>query len=174
MAFCGIGAARGQLLLALVLCCGPISKGNQSLLKTVENGTVPAVTLRGSALDAETGAPVNEKLKLQVFAQSGLVGSTQFTRDFTIGNLAPGMYTLEVTQEGNRFPVGKRVVGVFGAETAANVYVRLYGTLFGVVREPNGRPVANSRVLLVSREYWFGEATYYAEQHALTDDGGRY
>lgn len=130
-------------------------------------------SVQGTILDSDTGIPVSTRLTLHIFNASGLVNTTEVTRNFSAANVTPGTYIFEVTQQGSRFRIGQRTVRVVADTTNVDIYVRMYGSVSGHVLGFDGQPV-EARALLIVKEYWFGKTTYYAEQETRSNDLGAY
>lgn len=92
---------------------------------------------------------------------------------YTISDVPPGRYQLEVVKNGNRTLSRQVVVGGFDL-TAVDINFRLNGTLSGRVLDENRQPVAGVIVSVVTKIYYLGQLQSRRSASAATNARGAY
>jgi hypothetical protein len=136
----------------------------------------PRGAISGALLDADTRQQISQTLRVSAVNDSGVVCSVDAKGEYTLSNLVPGTYEVQVQEPDNRIQIGNRLVTVNSNAviSRADVYVRLSGAVVGVITDSEKEPVQGAQVFLVTGEYWWGHLVYFAEQHTKADDLGGY
>ena len=92
---------------------------------------------------------------------------------YTIPNLPPGRYQLEVEKNGSRTISKRIVVGGFDL-TAVDVNFQLKGVIAGRVLDDKREPVAGAIVSVVTRMYYLGQLQSRRTEWATTNTRGAY
>lgn len=171
----GIPGHRTGALVLIVILGATLALGQGSPAGTTSNNT-PVGMVRGRILDADSGQPVTQTVRVSVSNGPETVRPVDGNGEYVVRDLAPGLYHIDVAEPGNRFPIGQRIVNVRPdvEVSGADVYVRFTGTLSGTLLDEDRDPVPKAKVMLVAMEYWWGRLIYYAKKHTYTDDRGQY
>jgi hypothetical protein len=169
-----VGAAVFIMSVGSVIALGQASLGRAPSA----SANTPTGSLRGRILDADSGQPVTQTLRVDAADGAGRrVGvPVDVQGEYSLRDLAPAQYEIRVYELDNRFPIASRIANVESGieKSGADVSVRLRGVVGGVALDDDGEPVSGAKILLVSAEYWFGQLIYTAEQVMNTDDRGQY
>ena len=92
---------------------------------------------------------------------------------YTISDLPPGRYQLEVEKEGSR-TLSRRIVLAGFDLTAVDINFRLNGTVSGRVLDDNREPVAGAIVSVVIRMYYLGQLQSRRTAWTATNTRGAY
>ena len=161
------------VLLAAAACCAQTPAPN-----VVSRGSVSGV-VRAQG----TGEPLADS---EVMARASGPGARPVRTKadsqgrYTLRSLEPGAYTIYATTprvDGAPFgAMAQRSVEIQADQelTGIDIAVSLPGQITGRVLDQNGEPIAGMTVLLVAREYSFGELRYVFADAAPSDDQGRY
>jgi protocatechuate 3,4-dioxygenase beta subunit len=158
------------------------------ILLVAQEVPVAEATLSGTAIDSISGAILT---KVQIFAESvdGKSPAASTTTDekgnFTLVRLAPGEYRLKATRNGyldtyygaRRAESPGRVLTLAAGTEQKGLQLKLipFAVIAGTVRDPEGEPVADAKVVLIGIGYQNGRRQLRAtEDSATTDDLGQY
>jgi Carboxypeptidase regulatory-like domain len=92
---------------------------------------------------------------------------------YTIPDLPPGRYQLEVKKDGSRTLSRKIVLAGFDL-TTVDINFRINGTVSGRVLDDNREPVADAIVSVVTRTYYLGQLQSRRTASATTNARGAY
>jgi hypothetical protein len=136
-------------------------------------------SFRGRIVDADTGQTVSEEGVTIVLTKEGASAASRRVVDvkgaFVVPDLSPGRYQIQFRYKGIQTGTARyvQVTGVAPA-TPADIYLRLPGEVSGVVVDKDGQPVQGSEVMLVTIEYFAGQAIHTVFTGRQTDDRGNF
>lgn len=126
-------------------------------------------TLSGKVLGQATGQPLKD---VAVYSRAGST-KTDDSGAFELKNVKPGTYRITAFRSPNS---AYRSVTLNPGATLPGVELRLPEPteITGRVLDDNKEPMPEMQVLLVGREYFFGEVRYSFREITQTDDTGNY
>lgn len=146
---------------------------------------LPGTLLRGRVVDA-SGAPVRARLRLRrtdVESSTGgwsTVASDDASKDgsFVFEGLERGPWRMTVTPKDRKSALARRhqVVDLSRAERTEDFVVTLApgGVIEGLVRGPDGKPLAGARVAARGEDGFDDEHEVQADERASSDQAGRF
>ncbi|MCC6586623.1 MAG: carboxypeptidase regulatory-like domain-containing protein [Bryobacterales bacterium] len=126
-------------------------------------------TLSGKVLGQASGQPLKD---VAIYSRAGST-KTDDSGAFELKNVTPGTYRITAFLRPNS---AHKNVTLSPGETLSGIELRLPENteITGRVLDENKEPMPEMQVLLVGREYFFGEVRYSFRDGAQTDDTGTY